>query len=190
MVFIEHGGDHRAPRSVYAAGMRIASLALLFLLACGGPSRTTYARYPGAPLAFDRATANAEALAIADKVLEAHGGAAAWEKAKQIRWKQSVLREGKVVASGEQAWDRWNARHWAKVDRPEQGPVGVMYELYGDFKAGYVEMKASGNRQGLPKGDAEPAIVVAKAAFQRDVTITFAPFLLHEPGSKIEYAGK
>ena len=174
---------------VYAPGMLKAFALIALLAACGGPSRSTYARHPGAPAAFDRTTANPEALAIADKVLAAHGGAEAWDKAKQIRWKQQIVTEdGKIRGSGEQAWDRWNARHWGKIDRADQPPVAVMYALYGDFVAGYMEM-SSGNRQAVPTGEAKAAAKVARDQWQRDTTSMFAPFLLHEPGSKLEYAG-
>ena len=169
--------------------MRILALVLVLAAACGGPSRSTYARHPGAPVAFDRATANPEALAVADKVLEAHGGAAAWEKAKQIRWKSQILRDGKPAAGGEQAWDRWNARHWGQLDRGEgNNPVAVMYDIYGDFVAGY-QLMSSGNRQAIPKGDATQMMKVAREAWTRDTTSMFAAFLLHEPGAKIEYIG-
>lgn len=168
----------------------LKALALIALLAaCGGPSRSTFARHPGAPAAFDRTSANPEALALADKVLAAHGGAEAWEKAKQIRWKQAIMTEdGKVRASGEQAWDRWNARHWAKIDRADQPPVAVMYAIYDDFVAGYMEM-SSGNRQAIPTGEAQAAAKLARDQWQRDTTSMFAAFLLHEPGAKLENAG-
>src|SRR5688572_26991257 len=106
-------------------------LCLLAVAACG-PGRTSYARYPGAPVAFDRATADPKALEIADKVFAAGGGPGNWEKAKQIRWTQTTTTDGKVVQSGEQAWDRWNGRHYGRLKGAESDLV-VAYELYGDF---------------------------------------------------------
>jgi hypothetical protein len=168
--------------------MRILALFFCCLAACGGSSRTTPARYPGAPLAFDRAGTKPDALALADKVLAAHGGAANWEKAKQVRWRQSIERDGKVVGSGQQAWDRWNARHWAELDRTDGQNTGVMYEIYGDYMAGYVLSK-SGAKQPVPNTEVRAAIALARQAWQRDSTILLAPFLLHEPGSKLELVG-
>jgi len=174
---------------VYAAGMRIlVASALVILLAACGASRSTYARHPGAPLAFDRAGTKPEALEIADKVLAAAGGAANWEKAKQIRWRQAILRDGKPAMSGQQAWDRWNARHWAEVDRDDGNNSGVMYEIYGEYRAGYVLAK-SGSKQPVTTGEVVAATKLARSAWQRDATIAFAPFLLEEPGSKLEYVG-
>jgi hypothetical protein len=170
--------------------MRILVTALLCLAAaCGGSSRTAQARYPGSPATFDRATTKPEALEIADKVVAAAGGAAAWEKARMIRWHQEIIRDGKVAMSGSQAWDRWNARHWAELDQPEGTNVGATYELFGDYKAGYVLSK-SGHKQPLPTKDTNDALARAKDVFPRDTTAMFAAFLLEEPGAKLEYQGK
>src|SRR5262249_48356996 len=101
------------------------SLGLAPLIALGagvapagcGSSRLSYAPSPGAPPAFDKAGSNPQAVEVADKVIAAAGGAAAWDKAKQIRWATVTSADGgKPPRSTEQAWDRWNARHWAKAD--------------------------------------------------------------------------
>ena len=167
--------------------MRILPV-LLFLIACGGPARTSYATYPGQPLTYDRATANKEALDLADKVVAAAGGEAAWQKAKQIKWHQEIQHDGKVAMSGDQAWDRWNARHWARLDRQEGGGQGVFYDIYGTKQGGFLETK-SGAKQPVATGDVIEVVKVARGAWQRDTTITFAAFLLLEPGTKLEYAG-
>ena len=169
--------------------MRILAILLLVAAAACGSSRSTYARYPGAPVAFDRATNKPEAVALAEKVLAAHGGAAAWEKAKQIRWHQAIERDGKVVTSGQQAWDRWNGRHWLELDRDDGNNTGVMYEIYGDYASGYILSK-SGSKQPVPPAEIRNAIVLARQAWQRDATILCAPFLLLEPGSKLELVGE
>jgi hypothetical protein len=168
--------------------MRLFVLALVFSFACGGPSRTTYARHPGAPLTFDRAASPKEALDLADKVLAAHGGAAAWEAAKQIRWKQAKLRDGQPAGNGEQAWDRWNARHFARIERDKGGAFAVMYEIYGKYSSGYIEGR-SGGKQVVPTEEAAEGVKVSREGWNRDTMVMFAAFLLHEPGAKLEYAG-
>lgn len=168
--------------------MKLLALAFVVVAGCGGPSRTSYAQYPGAPAIYDRSTATPEALEMADKILAAHGGAAAWEAAKQIRWRQTVVVDGKPTLTGEQAWDRWNARHWTKTDREKGGAFAVFYEIYGTRVAGYI-VGRSGGRQTVPTGEAAEGAVVARKAWQRDVTVTLLPFLLHEPGAKVEYVG-
>ena len=169
--------------------MRILTLVFLLAAACGGSSRSTFAQYPGAPPAYDRTTAKPEALELAEKVIAAHGGAAAWDKAKQIRWRQAIERDGKVVASGSQAWDRWNARHWAELDRDDGNNTGVMYEIYGDYASGYILAK-SGSKQPVPPAEIRQAITLARSAWQRDSTILLAPFLLLDPGTKLEMLGE
>lgn len=168
--------------------MKLLALVWILAIGCGGPSRTSYAQYPGAPLAYDRASATPEALDIADKVLAAHGGAAAWAAAKQVRWRQTVMVDGKPTLTGEQAWDRWNARHWAKTDREKGGAFAVFFDLYGTHVAGYI-VGRSGGRQTVSTGEAAEGAVVARKAWQRDATVTLVPFLLHEPGAKLEYLG-
>lgn len=165
----------------------VGILAALSLAACG-PGRTSFARYPGAPAAFDRTASAPEALEIADKVFAAAGGPGNWERAKQVRWKQTVTLEGAVSSSGEHAWDRWNARHHGRLDYKDGGGVVVMYELFGDFSAGYVE-SARGFKTPMPSEERGDAIKIARKAWATDASIMCMPYLLQEPGAKLEYGG-
>ena len=153
--------------------------------ACGGASRTTYARHPGGALVFDRTSQDVKALELADKVLAAHGGGDKWTGAKQLRWSQSVAQDGKEVIGGEQAWDRWNGRHWGKVRR-EEGAIIVMRSLYEENGKVFMEKEV-----GLRKieGGAEDAIKSAKERWEFDTALLFMPWLLEEPGTKLEIAG-
>src|SRR5262245_7728782 len=110
-------------------GFLLVTLLALASAACG-PSRSTFARYPNPPAAFDRAKSNAQAVAIADKVLAAAGGAAAWDKARQIKWEQSKIENGAPKLHGEQALDRWNQRHYGRVETPD-GAAIIAYAVYG-----------------------------------------------------------
>jgi hypothetical protein len=165
----------------------IAAL-MLALAACGGPSRTTYARYPGSALTFDRTTADPKALEIADKVIAAVGGTAKWSTAKQYRWSQSITHDGKEVVGGEQAWDRWNGRHWGKANR-EGGALVVMRTLYAEDGKVFMEKPDSGLLRKI-EGGADEAIKAAKERFEFDSSLLFMPFLLQEPGTKLEVAGE
>jgi len=168
--------------------MRLLSFALALALAaaCGGPSRTTYARYPGGALTFDRATQDAKALEIADKVIVASGGMEKWSAAKQFKWNQAVSNDGKET-TGEQAWDRWNGRHWGKAHRGDDGDIVVMRSIYEDD--GKVFMDKEDHLRKIEGGSAE-AIAAAKERWQFDTAILFMPWLLEEPGTKLEYAGE
>jgi hypothetical protein len=170
--------------------MRVLSLCALLLslvVACGS-SRTSYARYPGSPPTFDRAKSNPEALAIADKVLETAGGHANWEKAKQIRWKQIKTENGAEKARGEQAWDRWNARHWARLETGERAAV-VAYDVYGTYAISFYEAPGTGKKQIIEGPEKGQAVGLARTAFQTDLTVLFMQFLMQDPGANIAYGG-
>lgn len=171
--------------------MRFVSLlaALTLAAGCGGPARTTQARFPGAALTFDRTTQDAKALEIADKVLAASGGAEKWNAAKQLKWKQSFTQDGKEVLGGEQAWDKWNGRHWGKANRGEEGALVVMRSLYEENGKAFMENPETGNLRKID-GGADAAIAQAKERWEFDTAILFMPFLLEEPGTKLEHAGE
>jgi hypothetical protein len=166
--------------------MRIAHcIAALTLVACG-PGRTTFARYPGAAPTFDRASADPKALAVADKVIEASGGAARWAAAKQLRWSEVVTHDGKPVIDGEQAWDRWEGRHHARARRGD-GDIVVMRPLYD---VGGTALMDNGKRLvKLEKGAAE-SLAAARERWEFDTAVLFMSFLLEEPGTKLVYEGE
>ncbi len=155
-------------------------------LSCG-PSRATYARYPNAPAAFDRAGSEPKALEIADKVFAAAGGPGNWDKAKQIRWKQTITSDGKVVLDGEHGWDRWNARHYAMLKKSD-GAIKVGYHLYGSFSMAFMESE-SGKTRTLDTDSVERAVKVAKAAYNVDTAVMALQFMMFEPGAKLSYVG-
>jgi hypothetical protein len=168
-------------------GPPIGSLLLAFVLAaCGGPSRTAAARYPGAPAAFDRAGTDPRALAIADKVFAAAGGPGAWDKVKQLKWHQTVTTDGKVTFDGELAWDRWNARAHARLAQPV-GVVVVGFDLYGKRSIGYLQ---NGDKHNLLDDDGKAkATKVARDGYNVDTALLTLPFLMFEPGTKLAYVG-
>jgi hypothetical protein len=159
---------------------------VLAVAACGGSSRTTYARHPGAALMFDRTSQDAKAIEIADKVIAAHGGGEKWAGAKQLRWSQTVTQDGKEIIGGEEAWDRWNGRHWGKARR-EGGDIVVMRSLYADDGKVFMEKE---DRLRKIEGGAAEAITAAKQRWDLDTALMFMPWLLEEPGTKLEVAGE
>ncbi|NVB82627.1 MAG: hypothetical protein HOV81_29875 [Kofleriaceae bacterium] len=162
-----------------------ATLAAAALLACG-PGRSTFARYPGAPAAFDRSAQDPKALEIADKVVAAAGGTATWSTAKQLRWQQVISQDGKELLAGEQAWDRWNGRHYGRAKR-EGGDMVVMRDIYQGGGNAFID-----NGQKLKKidGGADQAVKTSRERWEFDTGVLFIPFLLEEPGTKLEYGGE
>ena len=165
----------------------LALVAALASAGCGS-SRTAYARFPGAPVAFDKAGSNPQAVEVADKVIAAAGGAAAWDKAKQVRWATVTTADGKPPRSTEQAWDRWNARHWGKADLGEQGTAIAIHEIYGDYFAAYIESK-NGIKTVLDGPERGMAVKEAQDAWLLDAHTMCMQFLLEEPGAKLDYVG-
>ncbi len=167
--------------------MRTAALALAAatLVACG-PGRSTFARYPGATPEFDRTAQDPKALEIADKVVAASGGTATWSTAKQLRWQQVISQDGKEMLAGEQAWDRWNGRHYGRAKR-EGGDMVVMRDVYSPGGNAFID-----NGQKLKKldGGADQAVSASRDRWEFDTGVLFIPFLLEEPGTKLEYGGE
>ena len=104
-------------------------LSAIALVACG-PGRTTFARYPGSPPAFDRATADPKALAIADKVLAAAGGAERWKAAKQLRWKEAITHDGKESDRRRASMGSVERQALRAGERGREGDLVVMRQLY------------------------------------------------------------
>lgn len=157
----------------------------LALLSCGS-SRSTFARYPGAPAAFDRAGADPKALEIADKVFAAAGGPGNWDQAKQIKWRQTVTSDGKVTIDYQHVWDRWNGRHGGRLYR-EDGELVVGYDLYGSHTMGFVQQGQK--QQNLDEASRTRYIKILKDAYNIDTAVMTLPFLMLEPGTKLEYVG-
>ena len=129
-----------------------AVLGSLASLAGCGASRTIAATQPGSPAAFESAGSDAKAVAIADEVLAAAGGAATWAKVKELRWTTAIVDGGETKLKVEHAWDRWNGRAYMKnlPQVADASPTLAMYELYGDTKAAIVNRPAAARSSRTP----------------------------------------
>ena len=175
-------------------------------LAACGPGRTTFARHPAGATTFDRSGSDPKALAIADKVLATAGGADAWNKVKQLRWTEVIANDGKVLFTFEEAWDRWDGRLHARMrkagsrtdavdsshnptqsSRENAGDVVVMKKLYADGGNAYFDT-GSGLRT-LDPGDVQRAVSTVREAWRFATVALCIPFLLEEPGTKLELVG-
>jgi hypothetical protein len=161
-------------------------LGALALISCG-PGRTTMARYPTAAPTWDRAGSEPKAVEIADKVIANVGGMDKWAAVKQIRWNETVTNDGKTVLDAEAAWDRWNARQYARLIG-DHGDVVIHHELYGEHDDAYGE--AGGKREELGDKDKPPAMKAALERWQYDSVALCMPFLLEEVGSHLAYVGQ
>ena len=157
------------------------------LLACG-PGRTTFARYPGAAPAFDRNASDPKAVAIADAVIAAAGGHDKWDKAKQVRWSETITHDGKAIVDGEEGWDRWNGRHHGRLHR-DDGDLIAMRQLYGEADDDAVLVEKGTSLTKLPAQDAKRAMPMVAERWEFDTAALCMPFLLEEPGTTLGYIG-
>jgi hypothetical protein len=161
-------------------------LVLVAVLGACGPGRTTFATYPSGATAYDRAASDPKALEIADRVVAAAGGQERWAAARQIRWTQSVTKDG-VSIEFEEAWDRWNGRHYQRLRTPA-GDLVVMRHIYESSGTAFGE--SGRNRASLGKEEIERAMAAARERWSFDTAVLLLPFLLQAPGSKLELSGE
>jgi hypothetical protein len=161
------------------AGM-LALPAALFT-ACG-PGRTAAATQT-TPAAFDAGKSDAKAIAIADQVIAASGGQAAWDKAKQIEFTAKVTVDGQEKVNVHHIWDRWNGRHhFEKSDPVSKAELMVGYEQYGSAAFGEVDGHSDIPRDQVAKmkGEAEKRIAI-------DGFNLLMPFKLKDPGATLKF---
>jgi hypothetical protein len=168
---------------------RITLTALVFALVGCGASRTTFALYPSASAAFDRAGSDPKAVEIADRVIAAAGGQDKWTAVRQVRWSESIAtgEAGRPPITFDEAWDRWNGRHYQRI-RADAGDVVVMRSLYEASGTAY---RQSGSAtQTLPRADRDGAISNARERWEFDTELLLLPFLLEAPGAKLALVGE
>jgi hypothetical protein len=179
---------------------RSAVAIALFAAACGG-GRTAPATQPGSPKAFNAAASDPKAVALVDQMLGKLGGAAQWDKVKQIKWEQRYMRDGKMTAMFRHAWDRWNGRHRFEIvdlasmakakasGGPDADDVKVtvgMYDLYDH------QGKGTATVGGQPTDAATRDQIVARSfeAWQGDAYRLTAIYKAKDPGVKLSLKGQ
>jgi hypothetical protein len=163
---------------------RIVAIMLSGLLvAAGCAGRKAAATQPGT---FDVARSDAKAVAIADQVLGAVGGEAAWNNAKEIIWAQAVIVDGKVKDASKHSWDRWNGRHrFTRID--PSGSMGTtMHDLFDGSGTAMVE-DAEGNRANAMAEQRKSMMAEAKKRWASDSYLLAMPFKLKDPGVQLSY---
>jgi hypothetical protein len=157
------------------------TLALLLAAACG-PGRTSAATQP-TPAAFDASKSDAQAVALADEVIAAVGGEAAWAQVKQITWQQKVTVDGETRIDSRHSWDRWNGRHrYQLVDRVSKVDRFVAYEIFGDVAWAEIDGATDipRDRVGELRKEAETRLAI-------DGYALVMPFKLKDPGVTLKY---
>jgi hypothetical protein len=166
----------------------LVALALGLAASGCGSSRTTFAGHPSSSPAFDRTGSDPRAIEIADRVIAAAGGLDRWAAAKQIRWSQEIITEAdRPPLKLEQAWDRWNGRHYLRL-HTVHGDVVVLRSLYDAGGSAYAQ--AGGPMQKLTDEQTEHALSDARLRWEFDATALLIAFLLEAPGVKLTFVGE
>jgi hypothetical protein len=166
---------------------RLATLIVLLGAAACGSSRTTAATQPNSPVAFEPAKSDAKAIEIADKIVAAAGGAAAWDKVKEIQWTATIYDSGTPKAVLKHAWDRWNGRHFMEIPGKEgSDSTQAMYELYSDTAAAIV-INEDGRKQRATADNTKQIVDKARQRFYLDSYPLVMHFKLKDPGVTLKF---
>ena len=154
--------------------MRARSFAIVSLLAVG------VAAFAGTPalLGDDRADQ------VARELVQALGGQAAWEKARQLRFDFVVEREGKRAAEFRHLWDRYTGDY--RVHGADKS--GAPYAVY--FNVNTREGTTLVNGRPVEGEEKKKLLETAYGRFINDTYWLLAPWKVFDPGVVREYAGE
>lgn len=162
-------------------------LSALAMFGCAKP-RTSAATQPS-PAAFDPAQSSPEAIAVVDASLEKLGGAATWNRLKQLRFAVDYKMDGKVMETSEHAWDRWNGRHYYST--PDMSTMGgeaddIKYiEARHDLFDKDATPSAYYDGNLMPRKDALKPVADATTRLTRDLYFLAMAYKLKDPGVKL-----
>jgi hypothetical protein len=168
--------------------MRHALYLLLIPLALGSACGARQAAATqNAALVFDATKSDPKALAIADQVLAAVGGADNWNKAHEIIWLQGIVEDGKLVSARRHAWDRWNGRHQYLRLNMDGGASITMHELFDDTAHAFA-ISPEGQKLDVMRADKKKMVEEANRAFYTDSYLLAIQFKLRDPGVHLAFA--
>ena len=154
---------------------RAATVAMAFLLA---------APLAGAvPSGFDPSRSDPRAVAVADRLLKALGGAQAWEQTRFIQFAFSY-EAGARKGSRLHLWDR----HAGRLRYEKNDPAGRPLVVLLDVQARAGEAYRAGTK--LPPAEARPLLDEAYEAWINDTYWLVMPYKMKDPGVRLAYGGE
>ena len=123
------------------------------------------------------------AVALADEVMEALGGAPAWAATRYLRFDFAVEREGKTILSRAHTWDKGTGRYRLEGKDKEGRPYLTVMNL--NTKAGSAWL-AGRRLSGEPE---KKQLEGAHAAWINDTYWLLMPYKLKDPGVNLAYEG-
>lgn len=161
---------HRAP--AHARG----ALAIAVLLTTFVASR---------PAAAATATgSDPKAAAVADRVMQALGGQAAWDATRYLRFDFAVDRGGKTVMRRAHAWDKWTGRY--RVEGKDKDGRDVVVAMNLNTKEG----AASVAGKALAGEELRKALDTGYAWWVNDAYWLVMPYKMRDPGVVLTLAGR
>ncbi|HET7291085.1 MAG TPA: hypothetical protein VFM88_01545 [Vicinamibacteria bacterium] len=131
----------------------------------------------------DASAQDPKAVAIADQVMAALGGEAAWKATRFLRFDFAVESEGKVVASRSHYWDKWNGRYRVE-GRDRQGSYLVLMNLNTKEGSAWREAKPA-------EGDARKRLLEqGYGLWVNDAYWLLMPYKLRDAGVSLALEGE
>jgi hypothetical protein len=152
---------------------------ILWILGAAALAMTPIALVAQSPPASDP-----KAVAIADQVMGALGGWAAWDQTRFLRFDFAVDHEGKTVASRAHTWDKHSGRYRLEGKTKEGDPFVVLMNI--NTKDG------TAWRKGTPVEGEEKAKLLESGfgAWTNDTYWLLMPYKMRDPGVVLAYDGE
>jgi hypothetical protein len=125
-----------------------------------------------------------KAIAVAERVMQALGGADAWNSTRYLRFDFAVERGGKTLVRRAHTWDKWSGRY--RVEAKDKDGKDLVVTMNLNSKQG------SASLGGTPlAGDAlKKALDDAYAMWVNDSYWLLMPYKLRDPGVSLAYVGE
>ena len=139
----------------------------------------------------ERVPSDPGAVAIADRVMQALGGTAAWKDTRYLRFDFAVDRGGKTMASRAHTWDKWTGRYRLEANvQPGSPPrkVGDPFVVLMNIntKEGSVHLKD----KRLEGEEEKKYLEMAYAIWVNDTYWLLMPYKMKDPGVILAYDGE
>jgi hypothetical protein len=135
-----------------------------------------------APTRFDPTQSDAPAIALADQVMDALGGRAAWDGTRYLRFAFDVVEAGKTVAHRVHLWDRYRGR--LRYEKADKDGSSLVVLLAIDRRDG--EVWRDGRR--IEPEAAQPWLREAYEAWINDTYWLLMPYKMKDPGVHLRVA--
>ena len=166
-----------AHRSVHESFSRRAlAIAAFGVAALVGAARPAAAVTPTA--------SDPKAVAVADRVMQALGGEAAWNATRYLRFDFAVDRGGKTVMRRAHTWDKWTGRY--RLESKDKDGRDVVVAMNLNTKEGSATVGGSP----LAGEELKGALETGYASWVNDAYWLLMPYKMRDPGVVLTLVGQ